>query len=61
MPIYGDLQAVECIAVGDGSTDIPVFEYYIKSIAINASENVKEKATYSVDTENLSDILDFII
>jgi len=47
--------------VGDGSTDIPVFEYYIKSIAINASENVKEKATYSVDTENLSDILDFII
>lgn len=55
------IQASECVAVGDGSTDIPLFEYCKKSIAINASERIKEKATYSVTTESLSDILGFII
>lgn len=55
-----NIKACECIAVGDGSTDIPVFEYCGKSIALNASEKVKNKATYSVDTDNLLDILDYI-
>jgi len=50
-----------CIAVGDGSTDIPVFEYCGKSIAINAKPNVKKKATYSIDTDDLMDILHFIV
>jgi phosphoserine phosphatase len=49
------------VAVGDGSTDIPVFEACGKSIAINASEAVKKKATYAVDTDNLRDILELIL
>ena len=56
-----NFMASECIAVGDGATDIPVFEYCGKSIAINASEKVKNKATYSVDTNNLLEILKFIL
>jgi phosphoserine phosphatase len=55
------IQPHECVAVGDGPTDIPVFGYCLKSIAINASAEVAEKATCSVKTENLSDILGFIV
>jgi phosphoserine phosphatase len=51
----------DCIAVGDGSTDIPVFEYCGKSIAINALPEVKEKATHFIDTQDLADILCFIV
>lgn len=50
-----------CIAVGDGSTDIPVFNYCGKSIALNASDRVKRKAVYSVDSNNLLEILDYVI
>lgn len=50
----------ECMAVGDGSTDIPVFKYCQRSIAINSSKKVRENATYSVDTDDLSDILKYI-
>ncbi len=50
----------ECIAVGDGSTDIPLFEYCGKSIAINSSPEVKKSAIYAVDTDDLADILKYI-
>lgn len=50
----------ECIAVGDGSTDIPIFNFCSKSIAINASERVKEHASYAVDTDDLMDIFKYI-
>lgn len=50
----------ECIAVGDGTTDIPLFEYCDKSIAINASDIAIQKATFSIRTEDISDILQFI-
>lgn len=49
-----------CIAVGDGSTDIPIFKYCGNSIAINSSEKVRENATYAVDTDDLTDILKYI-
>lgn len=55
-----DIKPSECIAVGDGSTDIPVFNYCGKSIAINSSPKVKQSAMYSVDTDDLTDILTFI-
>lgn len=55
------IKAEECIAVGDGCTDIPVFEYCSKSIAINSSKEVKKKATYAVDTDNLLDIMNFVL
>jgi phosphoserine phosphatase len=51
----------ECVAVGDGSTDIPVFEYCGKSIALNASPDVKRKASFAIDTQSLIDILCYII
>lgn len=51
----------ECIAVGDGSTDIPMFDYCGNSIAINSSSKVRKSAKYSVDTDDLVDILKYIL
>jgi len=51
----------ECIAVGDGSTDIPIFKYCGKSIAINSSEKVQKSAMYAVDTDDLTDIIKYIL
>jgi phosphoserine phosphatase len=51
----------ECIAVGDGSTDIPLFDYCGKSIALNASPKVKKQATVSVVTDDLADIVEYIV
>ncbi|WP_238882767.1 HAD family phosphatase [Clostridium sp. YIM B02551] len=51
----------ECIAIGDGSTDIPMFDYCGKSIAINSSLDVRKRAQYSIDTEDLADILKYIL
>jgi phosphoserine phosphatase len=50
-----------CIAVGDGSTDIPIFQYCGKSIAINSSPKVQQSAMYAVDTDDLADILRYIL
>lgn len=51
----------ECFAVGDGATDIPLFEYCGKSIAINASPLAAQKASASISTDNLSDLLPLIL
>jgi phosphoserine phosphatase len=51
----------ECIAVGDGSTDIPIFKYCGKSIAINSSEKVQKSAMHAVDTDDLTDIIKYIL
>ena len=50
-----------CVAIGDGVTDIPIFEYCGKSIAINALPDVQKKAMHSIDTQDLADIMRFII
>ncbi len=50
-----------CIAIGDGASDIPLFEYCGCSIAINYSNATIGKATYYIKTDDLSDILNFII
>lgn len=55
-----EIEPEECLAVGDGSTDIPIFQYCGKSIAINSSPRVQQRATYAVDTDDLSDILKYI-
>jgi phosphoserine phosphatase len=54
------IKSDECMAVGDGSTDIPLFKYCGKSIAINSSPNVQKSALYVVDTDDLTDILKHI-
>lgn len=51
----------ECIGIGDGSTDIPIFEYCGRSIAINSSPKVQERAMYTIDTDDLTDILRYIL
>ena len=50
----------ECVAVGDGTTDIPLFEYCDMSIAINASGIAIQKASFSIQTNDVSGILQFI-
>jgi phosphoserine phosphatase len=56
-----DIAPEECLAVGDGSTDIPIFQYCAKSIAINSSQKVRNSAMHAVDTNDLTDILKYII
>jgi phosphoserine phosphatase len=51
----------ECTAVGDGSTDIPIFEFCGKSIALNSSDKVRKSAIHSVDTDDLRDIIKYIV
>ena len=51
----------ECVAVGDGVTDIPLFEYCGKSVAVNTSDHVSQKASFSISTLDLGDILQFIL
>ena len=50
----------ECIGIGDGSTDIPIFDYCGKSIAINYSDSIIGKATYYLKTNDLTNILPYI-
>lgn len=54
------IEPQQCVAIGDGGTDIPVFQYSGKSIAINSSPMVREYATYAVDTEDLTDLLELL-
>lgn len=50
----------ECIAVGDGLTDIPLFEYCAESIAINYAPSVVGKATHYLKADDLHDVLQYI-
>jgi phosphoserine phosphatase len=56
-----EINSNNCIAIGDGVSDIPLFEYCGCSIAINYSNRVIGKATHYIKTDDLSDILSFII
>lgn len=51
----------ECVAVGDGFTDIPLFEHCGMSIAINAAAAARLAATHAIDTDSLTDILPLIL
>lgn len=55
-----NIELLQCISIGDGATDIPVFKACGRSIAINASEHVKTEATHWLDTDDLMDILELI-
>ncbi|AOT71225.1 HAD family hydrolase [Geosporobacter ferrireducens] len=50
----------DCITVGDGDSDLDVFEHSGKSIAINYSESLIGKADVYIRTEDLKDILQYI-
>jgi len=57
---YG-IEPGECAAVGDGFSDIPLFIHCGKSIAINGSTEAHRIADHGIFTDDLSDILQFII
>lgn len=54
------LSPKDCIAIGDGSSDIPLFEGCGYSLALNAASVAKQKAACFVDTNDLADILPYI-
>lgn len=56
---YG-IEPSDCLSVGDGATDIPLFEYCGRSIAINSSEEVKRHATHAIKTDDLMDLFIFV-
>lgn len=58
---YEGITPEQCAAVGDGASDIPLFEYCKMSIAINYSPAVEGKATHYVKTDDLSSILAYIL
>lgn len=52
----------QCVAVGDGKSDIPLFENCGFSIALNAQDQtVIKKAKISIFTDSLYDIIPYII
>lgn len=53
-------KAEDCLAIGDGATDIPIFEYCGSSLAINYADSIIGKAKYYIKTDDLSDILEYI-
>jgi len=55
-----DIALSRCVAVGDSESDLELFKKCGKSIAINADDKVTKKASESVVTENLADILDIL-
>lgn len=50
----------QCLAVGDGASDIAVFGYCGNSIAINYSTSVVGKANNYINTEDIYDIMMYI-
>ena len=55
-----DIVLAECIAVGDGMTDLPIFNLCGKSIALNASPDLRQYATVVIETQDLADVLQYI-
>lgn len=54
-----DIPLTDTVAIGDSKSDHPIFRKAGKSIALNADTTTKRLATYSIDTNNLLDILPF--
>ena len=54
------IQPSECMAIGDGATDIPLFKYCGTSLGINCREEVAKEAKYSIVTDDLMDVLQYI-
>ena len=55
------IQPSECIAVGDGVSDMPLFAHCGTSIAINYSPLVLGKATHYLKTDDMHDVVDIIL
>lgn len=53
--------ASEVVAIGDSRSDIPLFEKSALAIALNADFNLDKKANIALKTDNLLDILKYIL
>lgn len=49
-----------CLAIGDSRSDIPLFEAVGFAIALNASEQAREAADVSIDTDDFTDVLTLV-
>lgn len=50
-----------CVAVGDGANDIPMLEAAGLGIAFNGKECVKERADVAIDSQDMSEIIPYIL
>lgn len=55
-----EIDLAHCIAIGDSRSDIPLFRAVGFSIALNATPQAREAASTTLDTEDLTDVLDLI-
>lgn len=46
-----------CVAIGDSRSDLPLFEAVGHSIAFNASPDARQKASVTVDTTSMADVI----
>lgn len=58
--LCNNIELNECIAVGDGFSDVDIFKAVGKSIAINYCEEVYGLAGHYILTGNIQDIIGFI-
>ena len=49
------LTELSCVAYGDSTSDVPLFEWLPNTVAVNASEHVKSLATTSYEGNDLRD------
>lgn len=54
------IDLAHCIEIGDSRSDIPLFRAVGFSIALNATPQAREAASITLDTADLTDILDLI-
>ncbi len=50
-----------CVAIGNSSSDIPMFEIVGRSIALNATPEAREAAAISVEADDLREILPLLL
>ena len=50
----------DCVAIGDGESDIVLFRELHRTIALNAAVQLRERASCSVDTEDISELAPLI-
>lgn len=53
-----DISPNQCIAIGDSGSDIEIFKKCGRSIALNYTDDLMEKASEYIRTDNLADIID---
>jgi phosphoserine phosphatase len=51
------LEFKDVVAIGDSTSDIPLFHAAGFSIALNASSNARDAADIQLDTEDLRDVI----